>query len=166
MIFTTTLETPVGALALFATDQGLRYVAWPQAMPPAEATDGAVEAPEHPALRHTSRQLAEYFSGRRTAFDVPLDPQGTPFQREAWEYLCEIPYGATRTYGQQAAAIGRPKAARAVGGANGRNPLSIIVPCHRVVGADGSLTGFAGGVSIKRFLLAHEATVYRRRAPG
>ena len=157
MMFTTTIDTPVGPLRLFATKTGLREICWPG--PQTErATHDAAEAPDHPVLARAATQLAEYFTGKRTAFDVPLDPVGTGFQQEAWGYLRTIPYGETRTYGKQAAAIGRPKASRAVGAANGRNPLSIIVPCHRVVGADGSLTGFAGGLEIKRFLLELEAT--------
>ncbi len=157
MIYTTTLETPVGAIHLFATDGGLRYLAWPSAPPVSEAIADTSEAPEHPVLRRASEQLEEYFAGERMRFDIPLDPRGTPFQRAAWQYLSKIPYGATRTYGEQAAAIGRPKASRAVGAANGRNPLSVVVPCHRVIGANGALTGFAGGLRIKRFLLEHEA---------
>jgi methylated-DNA-[protein]-cysteine S-methyltransferase len=103
------------------------------------------------------RQLAEYLAGRRRVFDLRLRPLGTAFQRHVWAELAEIPWGQTRSYGQQAARIGRPAAARAVGRANGRNPLSIVLPCHRVVGADGSLTGFGGGLPTKRWLLEHEA---------
>jgi methylated-DNA-[protein]-cysteine S-methyltransferase len=157
MIFKTTVESPIGTLRMFATNEGLRAVLWPQndeKLLKLESTP--VERADHPVLARAERQLAEYFDGRRHAFDVPLDPVGTPFQLSAWSQLREIPYGATRTYGEQAAAIGRPKASRAVGAANGRNPLSIFVPCHRVIGADGSLTGFAGGLETKRFLLALE----------
>ena len=107
-------------------------------------------------------QLTEYFAGERTTFDLPLDPVGTEFQVAAWRALGEIPYGETRTYGEQAAGIGRPTAVRAIGAANGKNPLSIVLPCHRVVGADGSLTGFAGGLDAKRFLLTHEQSVSGR----
>ena len=116
---------------------------WPAAEPDPEA------AP----LPEVRRQLDDYLAGRRRQFDVPLDFAGTPFQRLCWEALLRIPYGETRTYGQLAAALGAPSASRAVGLANGRNPISIVVPCHRVVGASGSLTGYAGGVERKRALL-------------
>ena len=150
MIFTMTIETPLGPLGLAATNRGLRCVTWSGT--PMQAT----EAPNHPVLRRASAELRGYFRGDRTRFGVPLDNVGTPFQREAWRSLSDIPYGETRTYKEQAAAIGRPNAARAVGAANGRNPLSIVVPCHRVIGANGSLTGFAGGLERKRWLLDHE----------
>jgi methylated-DNA-[protein]-cysteine S-methyltransferase len=104
----------------------------------------------------TTRQLRDYFEGKRQTFDLPLDLQGTPFQKEVWQALLDIPYGETRTYADQALAIGRPKAVRAVGAANGKNPVPIVVPCHRVIGSDGSLTGYAGGIEIKRALLALE----------
>lgn len=157
MIFKTTIQSPIGTLRLFATDEGLRAVLWPQNDEKRLRLESKpVERADHPVLAQAKRQLAEYFAGRRHAFDVPLDPVGTPFQLSAWAELRDIPYGATRTYGEQAAAIGRPKASRAVGAANGRNPLSIFVPCHRVIGADGSLTGFAGGLGTKRSLLALE----------
>ena len=157
MIFKATLESPVGTLRIFATDEGLRAVLWPQNDQAALKLERQpIERADHPILVRAEQQLEEYFAGRRRTFDVPLDPVGTPFQLSAWLGLREIPYGETRTYGQQAAAIGRPSASRAVGAANGRNPLSIFVPCHRVVGANGSLTGFAGGLETKRFLLALE----------
>lgn len=109
------------------------------------------------ALPVVRKQLAEYFAGKRTEFDVLLAPQGTAFQLQAWQALREIPYGTTVSYGQQAARIGKPKAFRAIGLANGRNPISIIVPCHRVIGASGALTGYGGGIAAKRWLLDHEA---------
>jgi methylated-DNA-[protein]-cysteine S-methyltransferase len=105
----------------------------------------------------TRAQLTEYFAGERSVFDLPLAPEGTGFQRKVWNALCEIAYGATISYGELARRIGQPTAARAVGLANGSNPLPIVVPCHRVIGADGSLTGFGGGIERKRWLLAHEA---------
>lgn len=108
------------------------------------------------ALGSTRTQLAEYFAGERTDFDLPLAPEGTGFQRKVWRALCEIPYGETISYGELARRIAQPTAARAVGLANGSNPLPIVVPCHRVIGADGSLTGFGGGIERKRWLLAHE----------
>ena len=107
-------------------------------------------------LERASRQLEEYFAGKRKQFDLPLSLRGTEFQRQVWAALRDIPYGETRSYGQIAQAVGRPKAVRAVGMANHRNPISIIVPCHRVVGADGSLTGYGGGLENKKFLLALE----------
>lgn len=111
----------------------------------------------HPILSLAQRELDAYFARRLRTFSVTLDPQGTPFQRRVWSALTGIPYGATRTYAQQAQAIGQPAAVRAVGAANGRNPISVIVPCHRVVGADGALTGYAGGLHAKRLLLDLEA---------
>ena len=157
MMFETTVETPVGGLRLLASDEALRAVIWPRVDHKREMAGEPIECDDHPVLTSAARQLMEYFSGRRRVFDVELDPMGTAFQLRAWSHLRDIPYGTTRTYGEQAAAMGRPTASRAVGAANGRNPLSIFVPCHRVIGADGSLTGFAGGLETKRFLLALEA---------
>jgi methylated-DNA-[protein]-cysteine S-methyltransferase len=110
-----------------------------------------------PLLERVAAQIDEYFAGRRRAFDLPLAPRGTPFQRRVWDSLLEIPYGATQSYGAIARRIGQPTAVRAVGLANGRNPIAIIIPCHRVIGTDGSLTGYAGGLAIKRALLALES---------
>ena len=121
-----------------------------------------VDAPDHPILVETARQLDRYFAGTLTAFDLPVDLQGTPFQQSVWRVLLDIPFGQTRTYGDIARELGRPKAFRAVGAANGRNPLSIVAACHRVVGADGTLTGFAGGLPVKRFLLGLEAQADQR----
>lgn len=112
--------------------------------------------PDLPVFAHTRAQLDEYFAGERRDFDVPLLPGGTEFQRRVWAVLCEIPYGATTSYGAMARRLGRPTASRAVGSANGRNPISIIVPCHRAIGADGSLTGYAGGLERKQALLRLE----------
>lgn len=109
-----------------------------------------------PVLVETARQLAEYFAGERRVFELPLAPEGTAFQQLVWQALVKIPFGETRTYGQQAAAIRRPAASRAVGAANGKNPIGIIVPCHRVIGTNGTLTGYAGGLAMKRWLLEHE----------
>jgi methylated-DNA-[protein]-cysteine S-methyltransferase len=114
-----------------------------------------VERPSGPPS-NAVRQVLEYLHGDRREFDLELRPTGTRFERAAWEALCAIPFGETRTYGEQARALGRPTAARAVGAANGRNPIPIVIPCHRVVGADGSLTGFGGGLPMKAWLLAHE----------
>jgi methylated-DNA-[protein]-cysteine S-methyltransferase len=115
------------------------------------------EDPTHPHLTRAVAQLNEYFAGRRTAFDLPLDPHGTPFQQQVWEQLLAIPYGETRSYLDLARKLGNPNATRAVGAANGRNPISIIVPCHRVIGSSGKLTGFAGGLEIKERLLNLES---------
>ncbi len=111
---------------------------------------------EHPILMTAEIQLKEYFMGQRTSFDIPLEPEGTEFQKRVWQELSKIPYGQTISYGEQARRLGRPKAARAVGAANGKNPIGIIVPCHRVLGASGALTGFAGGIETKKQLLAIE----------
>jgi len=111
------------------------------------------------ALAEPARQLAEYFAGERTEFELELAPHGTDFQRRVWGLLLEIPYGETRTYGSLANELGNPRSVRAVGLANGRNPISIVVPCHRVIGADGTLVGYGGGLERKRTLLAHEAEV-------
>jgi len=145
--------SPIGVLTLVASDAGLQGVWWPE---DARAPDLGERDPDHPVLQQARRELDEYFSGRRTQFDVPLDPIGTDFQRAAWEVLRTIPYGRTINYGEQARRLGDPAKARAVGAANGRNPISIIVPCHRVVGASGALTGFAGGVDTKGWLLDFE----------
>jgi len=160
-----TIDSPVGPLTVVASAVGLRAVLWPDD-DPARVPDAArvdVNATAPVAVREVideaARQLAEYFDGVRTDFDVPLDPVGTDFQREAWWALRQIPYGETVSYGEQAARMGDRNKARAVGAANGRNPISIIVPCHRVVGSNGSLTGFAGGVDAKQFLLEHERRV-------
>jgi methylated-DNA-[protein]-cysteine S-methyltransferase len=152
MLTTRTLETPIGELRLVGSDAGLRLVLWPGR----DAGDGVVAEPS-PLLDEAARQLAEYVAGARTAFDVPLDLRGTPFQLRAWRALAAIPYGETVSYAEQARRLGRPHAVRAVGAANGRNPVPIVLPCHRIVGSDGSLTGFGGGLDVKRALLDHEA---------
>jgi methylated-DNA-[protein]-cysteine S-methyltransferase len=117
------------------------------------------EDPRDPVLRACAAQLSEYFAGCRQEFELALSLTGTPFQKVAWRALQRIPFGQTRSYGEQARAIARPQAFRAVGGANHRNPIAIIVPCHRVIGSDGSLTGYGGGEPLKRWLLEHEARV-------
>ena len=153
---TTTTDSPVGTLTLVATDDGLRAILWPDDDPDRVPLTGAVEDPAHPVLVAAVAQLEEYFAGERRDFDLPLDPVGTAFQQEAWTALRRIPYGATLSYGEQAAQLGDRNKARAVGAANGKNPISIVVPCHRVVGSTGALTGFAGGLEIKTWLLDHE----------
>lgn len=157
-LYTMTESSPVGPLVLVAHDDALVAVLWPEEREGRVRFDHEPEvASGHAVLDQAADQLTEYFAGTRRMFDLPLDPRGTEFQRQVWLSLADIPYGETSTYGKQAANIGRPNAVRAVGGANGRNPLSIVLPCHRVVGADGSLTGFAGGMQTKRWLLDHEA---------
>jgi methylated-DNA-[protein]-cysteine S-methyltransferase len=153
------LATPVGELVLVASDQGLRAVLWPDDRPGRVRLDPCADTASHPVLDAAARQLDEYFAGERDTFDLALDPLGTEFQRVVWDALTRIPSGTTLTYGQLATQVGRPGAARAVGAAVGRNPLSVVVPCHRVVGSDGTLTGFAGGLPAKEWLLAHETAV-------
>ncbi len=156
MLHRTTIPSPVGTLTLVASDAGLVAVLWPDDAPGRVRLTDASDAPDHPVLAAAATQLAEYFAGARTAFDLPLAPTGTDFQRAVWRALDAIPYGETRSYADIARAIGRPTATRAVGAANGRNPISIVTPCHRVIGASGKLTGFAGGLDAKRILLSLE----------
>ncbi|WP_044367108.1 methylated-DNA--[protein]-cysteine S-methyltransferase [Streptomyces natalensis] len=153
-------DTPVGPLTLVALGDALTglYMTDQRHRPPQESF-GAPAAPEDPPFAAAIAQLRAYFRGELTAFDVPLELRGTPFQRRVWASLCTIPYGETVTYGALAQRLGAPSAARAVGLANGRNPVGIIVPCHRVVGSDGSLTGYGGGLDRKRRLLEFERTV-------
>ncbi|HEY6123959.1 MAG TPA: methylated-DNA--[protein]-cysteine S-methyltransferase [Steroidobacteraceae bacterium] len=155
--FCCTLDSPVGALSLVATDQALVAVVWRREGHRHVPFENAVEDPNHSLLRETQRQLREYFASKRRAFDLPLEFRGTDFQRRAWAALLTIPYGETRTYRQMAEQIGNPTAVRAVGAANGRNPISIIAPCHRVIGMNGDLTGFGGGLDAKAHLLSLEA---------
>ena len=160
MLSSTTHPTPVGTLTLVASDRGLRAVLWPKVSPQrAGISPRPRHNPDHPILQKTVQQVDEYFAGTRTSFDLPLDLEGTRFQLAAWRSLAGIPFGATTTYGRQAAALGIPTAARAVGAANGANPVCIVLPCHRVIGANGSLTGFGGGLAVKQWLLDHEAQV-------
>lgn len=143
---TRAIKTPIGPLTLEADENGVTAIHF--------SAGGAQDA--SPLLDATEAQLREYFAGARRTFDLPLAPHGTAFQRRVWAALRTIPYGETRTYGELAAAIGSPNASRAVGMANHRNPIPIIIPCHRVIGANGTLTGYAGGLEIKRRLLALE----------
>lgn len=156
---TATVSSPIGPLTLIATDHALTEIRF-------GADDDAPDAPDdardHPIVAAAAAQLAAYFAGDRRTFDLPLAPTGTAFQRAVWRALGEVAYGQTTGYGALARALGRPTAARAVGAANGANPLPIVVPCHRVIGADGTLTGYAGGLTIKRWLLAHEAATAAR----
>lgn len=152
------MDSPLGRLLLVAADEGLVGVYYPEHRRARNTAARDVE--RHPVLDSARRELAEYFDGARTRFETPLAPRatrgGTEFQHAVWDALLAIPFGETRSYAELARAIGRPNAVRAVGAANGQNPISIFVPCHRVIGADGSLTGYAGGLEGKRWLLAHE----------
>ena len=150
MLSLMTVPSPLGPLRLVARGDELAGVHLPDLAAP-HAPGGAT-----PVLALAARQLAEYFAGERREFDLPLAAVGTGFQRQVWGALLAIPFGATCSYGELARAIGRPSASRAVGAANGKNPFAIVVPCHRVIGASGELTGYAGGVARKRWLLAHE----------
>ena len=142
-----TMQSPIGLLTIQETDGAITALRF---------GGETVSPPPTPLLQRAAQQLTEYFAARRRRFDLPLRPQGTAFQQAAWSALCDIPYGQTRTYAQQAAAIGNPKACRAVGMANHCNPLPLFIPCHRVIGAGGKLTGYAGGLAVKRFLLELE----------
>jgi methylated-DNA-[protein]-cysteine S-methyltransferase len=147
------IDSPVGRLKLVGGDAGLEAVLWENDNPRRVRLQNLTDDDGHPLLEEAERQLGEYFGGKRETFDLPLAFAGTPFQIEVWRALLTIPYGETRSYSEIARQIGHPAAVRAVGAANGRNPLSIIAPCHRVIGASGALTGFAGGIEVKRFLL-------------
>ena len=142
------IPSPIGWLTLSVSERGLCAVDW--------GSIGNARRSDNPVLRASATQLEEYFAGTRRTFDLPLDLRGTPFQLRAWSALAEIPYGTTVSYGEQARRLGVPTAVRAIGAANGSNPLPIVLPCHRVIGANGALTGYGGGLDIKRWLLAHE----------
>jgi len=142
----------MGTLALVAGDEGLEQIRF-EGIPPA----GAVPGEGHPILAESARQLDAYFARDLRDFDLPLALKGTPFQVLAWRALQQIPYGTTRSYAEQAKAIGSPRAVRAVGAANGRNPIPIVIPCHRVIGSSGRLVGFGGGLPLKRYLLDLES---------
>lgn len=165
MLRRTTFASPVGTLALVADDAGLVALLWPDDAPARVPLPVQQDDPAHPVLAAAASQLREYFAGARIAFDLPLAPRGTTFQRAVWTALGQIPFGETRSYAEVARAIGRPAATRAVGAANGRNPLSIVLPCHRVIGSGGALTGFAGCLAAKRWLLAHEGVCNRDLFP-
>lgn len=159
MIRHTTIDSPVGPLLLAASDAGLHAIEFHQSRHPVRR-DGW-QPGHHPLLDEAARQLGEYFAGARRSFDLPLAPRGTEFQCMVWHTLAGISFGETISYAQLAARVGKPTAMRAVGAANGRNPLPIVLPCHRVIGADGSLTGFGGGLPTKRFLLQLEGALPR-----
>lgn len=149
------LDTPIGILRLVSNGSHLVKIEFEDRHQPGEAAENTCNG----VLASTKTQLRQYFAGQRQEFDLPLAPAGTPFQREVWQALAQIPWGELRSYADIARAIERPKAVRAVGAANGRNPLPIVIPCHRVVGSDGSLTGFAGGLDMKRALLELEGSL-------
>lgn len=155
--FFKTMPSPVGLLTLVANDHGLAAVLWENDDPKRVRLDPLHEDTTHPVLVEAERQLQGYFAGKRERFELKLDfIGGTEFQQKVWEALLTIPFGETRSYAQIAEQIGNPKAVRAVGAANGKNPISIIAPCHRVIGSNGKLTGFAGGMKAKAFLLKLE----------
>lgn len=151
-----TIPSPLGELTLVASEAGLAAILWEDDDPARVNLAPRREDPDHPVLVETARQLSEYFAGSRERFDLPLDFRGTDFQKAVWEQLLAIPFGETRSYAEIARALGRPTAFRAVGAANGRNPISIVAPCHRVIGTNGTLTGFAGGLAAKQHLLRLE----------
>jgi O-6-methylguanine DNA methyltransferase len=162
IVHTARFDSPIGALRVASTDAGLAYVELPAAsgrglrgwlhrcLPEAECVDGF--APNRTAIA----QILEYLEGKRVAFELPIDLRGTPFQRDVWQALLEIPYGQTRSYAEIAQRVGRPAAVRAVGAANGANPLALVVPCHRVIASGGQLGGYGGGLRLKARLLAME----------
>lgn len=157
MILCRRIDSPIGPLMLAADDAGLRHIEFRDNRHPANRADW--HGGDNEVLQATEAQLGEYFAGARRDFDLPLSPQGTDFQLQVWRELARIPFGATISYAQLAQRIGNPEAVRAVGAANGRNPLPIVLPCHRVIGADGALVGFGGGLPTKQFLLRLEGAL-------
>ena len=155
-----TFDSPVGSLLVAGDEERLHLISFPSERRMREPQPGWCR--EESLFAEAFRQLEAYFAGDLTRFDLPLHLAGSAFQNKVWTALCDIPFGETISYGELAARIGKPTASRAVGGANGANPLPIVVPCHRVIGSDRSLTGFGGGVETKRFLLAHEQRVARK----
>ncbi len=151
------MNSPVGGLKLVASDKGLAAILWENDDPRRVRLGPTSEDKTHPILLESEKQLNEYFAGKRKSFSLALDFKGTEFQQRVWRALLAIPFGETRSYGQLAKQLGNPKAMRAVGAANGRNPIAIVAPCHRVIGASGQLTGFAGGLEAKAHLLSLEA---------
>jgi len=154
----THVDTPIGKLTVVAGGTGIRRILWDGEAPAEDAVEGHSDL-----LDAAVTQIREYFTGNRTTFDLPLDLGGTPFQQKVWRELGSIPFGTTISYGEQARRIGRPQAARAVGAANGRNPVPVVLPCHRVIGSGGALTGFGGGLDTKRTLLRHEEEIVAGR---
>ncbi len=150
------LDTPIGTLLIAGDENAIHRIEFPKRGKPARPQPDWVQSARG-TVAEAVRQLREYFAGKRTGFELPLAPQGTDFQRGVWRRLLEIPYGETISYGELARRVGNPKASRAVGAANGSNPIPIVIPCHRVIGANGKLTGFGGGLPTKEALLALEA---------
>lgn len=146
-------QSPVGWLELVASDGALTRVRFLETEP------DSYPQPDNPVIRQAEKELSEYFSGERTTFTMPLNPEGTDFQQSVWRGLQEIPHGQTTTYGELAQKLGDPNKMRAVGGANGQNPIPIVIPCHRVIGTDGKLIGYGGGIARKRWLLQHEGVL-------
>jgi methylated-DNA-[protein]-cysteine S-methyltransferase len=161
------LDTPIGMLLIAGDADAVLQITFPSHGKAARAESGWEPSQRGP-VAEAVRQLREYFAGTRTGFDLPLAPQGTEFQRSVWRQLQEIPYGATISYGELARRVGNPKASRAVGSANGKNPLPIVIPCHRVIAGDGTLGGFGGGLPMKQTLLALEqrASIGNRAVAG
>ncbi len=161
------VETPLGAIELRAAGGALTGLYLPETRhPPAPIAAPGDDPADRSVLDAAEAQLGGYFAGERVAFDLPLAPAGTAFQERVWRKLRDIPYAGTWSYGELARAVAQPTASRAVGAANGRNPISIVIPCHRVIGADGSLTGYGGGEVAKRWLLDHEARVKEAHLAG
>jgi methylated-DNA-[protein]-cysteine S-methyltransferase len=158
MIYFTSIDSPIGPLLLTSDGAALTGLHMSDSSHPPRRDADWIESPRHAPFGEARRQLGEYFAGARREFDLPLAAQGTPFQRKVWQALRQIRYGETQSYGEVAARIRNPAASRAVGLANGRNPIAVVVPCHRVIGANGSLTGFGGGLARKRWLLEHEGS--------
>jgi methylated-DNA-[protein]-cysteine S-methyltransferase len=156
-LFFKEISSPVGKLKLVVNDEALVAILWEKEKLGRVRLDKMEMSDKHPILIKTENQLKEYFTGKRKVFDLPLDPIGTSFQQMVWNELRQIPFGETRSYGELAIKIGSPKASRAIGAANGKNPISIVVPCHRVIGKNGKLTGFAGGLGSKEILLKLES---------
>jgi methylated-DNA-[protein]-cysteine S-methyltransferase len=157
------MDSPVGMLTLVAGETGLSAVVWENDDPHRVRLGNPCESREHPVLVEAEHQLHHYFAGDRQSFDLPLEFVGTDFQRKVWNALLAIPFGQTRSYAEVASAISHPRAVRAVGAANGKNPISIIAPCHRVIGSNGHLVGYAGGLAAKQYLLALEGA---QRSPA
>jgi methylated-DNA-[protein]-cysteine S-methyltransferase len=147
------VSSPIGGLKLVASDRGLVAILWENDKPRRVRLTDLVLDENHPMLKKTEEQLQEYFAGKRNTFSLSLDMRGTRFQNDVWQALLAIPFGETRSYGELASQLGNPRATRAVGAANGKNPVAIVVPCHRVIGSSGRLTGFAGGLDAKAHLL-------------
>lgn len=156
MIIQTAISSPIDDIIIQATENGVSYVGF---YPKTHYTHTPIEQVTNEPVLICAKQLNEYFNGRRITFNVPLDTHGTPFQNSVWQALLSVPFGKTSTYGDIARLLNNPKAVRAVGAANGKNPISIIVPCHRIIGANAKLTGYAGGLARKQWLLKHEGLI-------